>query len=429
MLSDRRSFIKKMSASFVGLYAGTKFENSSSSTLEDINRLKKARPGSPDDEVFWNVIRKHFPLGSHRAYFNTGGLGASPRVVIEAFHEKSLELEREGETGHQIEEEVIKKMSSFLGADTDEIGITNNTTHSINIIARGLNLKKGDEVIMTTHEHPGCYMPWLAVQNDTGVVIKKFEPAITHEENIDLIKKLITKKTKVLQLCHITCTLGYRFPIKELSEFCRSRGIIFSIDGAHPPGMIPLNLHDLGCDFYANSSHKWMLGPKGSGFLYVRKEMFDRFEPEYIGAYSEEKCIFGDNLLKIKKAANAVRYGTTSAPLIKAVETAVDFISTIGIERVYKRGAALAKHLREGLSEVPNVKLLTSMDPECSGLITTFKPLTKKFNEVQKELTEMNFRVRGIHENGIGGIRISTHVYNNYDEIDGLIDALKKILG
>ncbi len=196
MLSNRRKFLKTASTTAAGLWLGGKANPALSSHLEDISKINSLYSGAPDDEPYWKFLRKQFPLTFDRVYFNTGGLGASPYYVIDKVQEKSLELERMSETGHANTEVVTEKIAHFTGADTDEIGITNNATHGINIIARGLDLKKGDEILTTTHEHPGGAIPWLGLVKDKGITVKVFEPGKNDEENLKLIE-LIRRSTKI----------------------------------------------------------------------------------------------------------------------------------------------------------------------------------------------------------------------------------------
>jgi len=388
--------------------------------------------GDPDDAKFWQLVREAFPLTRERIYFNAGGLGPSPYSVIEAVHNATLEFEKLCETFHERLEPVREKTARFLGADPDEIAFTRNCTEGMNIIARGLQnpLKRGDEVLMTYHEHPGGAVPWLAVAKDIGILVRLFEPGKTAEENLNIIDRAITRKTRVLAISHVTCTTGLRFPAKEVCALARRKGVYSVLDGAQVAGMIPLNLHDLGCDFYCTSGHKWLLGPKGTGIVYVRKEMHEVFRPTFVGAYSESKYDLDELVLQYRKAAAATEYGTRDVAGIIGLGAALDFLNTIGMERVAAYNLALASRLKTALTEVPGTELLTPMAPEDSSAMVTFAFHRPEHTAAAHARLEKQYRIRtrSVSEHRLNAIRISLHVYNNADEIDALLKALAEIV-
>jgi selenocysteine lyase/cysteine desulfurase len=202
----------------------------------------------PEDEQFWKFVRTQFPLTDERAYLNTGGLGASPYAVIDAVKAKMDELEKVAETGHSDElwKEVKTAAAQMLGCDSTELAFTRNATEGINVVCNGLPLKRGDEMITTTHEHVGNTVPWLALLKREGIVIKLFEPSTASaQENVDRIEKLITKKTRLISVPHATTTTGQILPIKTLSVLAKGKGIWLFVDGAQTAGMFPFNLHEL----------------------------------------------------------------------------------------------------------------------------------------------------------------------------------------
>ncbi len=424
---NRRNFVAKMMGAVAGATIGLPAVSHKSVAAPSFPKLSTQNPAL--DERFWNLVRNQFVLKPEKIYMNTGGLGPSPRTVIDKLIKTTMELEEISETGHKYVHEVNEKAAALLGASPDEIAITRNTTEGMNIIARGLPLKKGDEVIMSTHEHPGGAIPWLALQNDIGIRVKLFEPGKTQAENLDIIKKQISPKTKVLSISHIPCTTGLIFPVKEITALCRENNLFYVLDGAHPPGMIPVDLHDIGCDFYATSGHKWLMGPKGTGILYVRKEMHEHWRPTYVGAYSGEFKL-NELLFEIKEEANATEYGTRNTPLILALGAAIDFINTIGIDNIAARGKAMADYFINKLREMPDLVEILTTDEEISrASIVTFYPKTMAYSDLQREISkEANIRLRGIHENNLNAIRCSFHVFNNFEEVDKLAITIKQLL-
>ncbi len=425
---SRRKFVTKLMGGIAGSALGlSALEESLASSSPP---LPLPKPNGSLDENFWKMVKNQFVIRSEKIYMNTSGLGPSPRVVIDTLVKTTLDLEEEAEHGHHLVHEVNEKAAKFLGCDTEEMAITRNTTEGMNIIARGLPLKKGDEILTTTHEHPGGAVPWLGLANDIGVKVKVFEPGKTKQEMIDRVKKNITKKTKVLSVCHIPCTIGHIYPVKELAEICRNENIYYVLDGAHPPGMIPFSLHETGADFYATSGHKWLLGPKGTGLLYIRKEMFEHWRPTFVGAYSEKKYDFEDLVFEHKHQANGTEYGTRNTPIALGLGAAINFIDTIGIENVAARGKSMADYFLAELLKMPELlEVLTPLEEESRASVITFKPKNMPHNELQKKIAEeANIRLRGIHENNLNAIRCSFHVFNTFEEVDKLLFTIKKIL-
>ncbi len=417
---------------FIHSVAGTLATTALVSTLDSSTREEPSHtpwpPADPADEHFWRFVRDQFPLTRDRAYFNTGGLGASPYVVIEAVKAKIDELEEISETGHteQLWRELKTPIAHLLGCDVEEIAFMRNATEGINVVCNGLPLKKGDEIITSTHEHVANVVPWLALLQREGVVIELFEPSTqSAQENIDRIEKLITRRTRLISIPHITTTTGQLLPIKEISQLARSKNIWLFVDGAQSAGMLPFNLHDLGCDAYAACGHKWLLGPKETGVLYVRKEMFDVVRAKFVGAYSDHGYDLAKGTLAFHPTAQRYEYGTVNVPLRVGLGAAVGFLQRIGIENVWKRDKALSNYLYNALQQIPDIKILSpANDAERTAMIT-FQHAKIPFLELQQHLNSFKLRTRSVSEGGVDGLRISTHIYNNFEEIDRLIEGVK----
>lgn len=432
--ANRRHFLKKLLGSLAATTTLSTYASSSvnakpiSHRYHALDNYKGSK--TANDEIFWNFVKQQFPLIDDLIYMNTGGLGPSPYPVIETIKSYMLNLESLSETGHELIENVHEKAAKFFNCDVDEIAFTRNATEGMNIIARGIPLKKGDEVIMTTHEHPGGAIPWLGVANDKSIRVRLFEPGATKEENLKIVESNITPQTKVVMISHILCTTGLIFPVKEIAELCHQNGIYVVLDGAQVPGMIPVNFHNLGCDFYTSSGHKWLCGPKGTGILYIRREMLDVWRPTYIGAYSDEAYILEKQIFKYQRAAKSIEYGTRNTPLIMGIGAALNFLEAIGMENISARGRALAAHLKEQLSKNEKVKMLTPLDPKLSGSIVTFKILDDKKTHgdyVSQIKQQYNIRIRPVGEHGLNALRASLHIFNTFEQVDRLIEAINKV--
>lgn len=422
-MKSRRSFIQKLSAGIAipGLVSFNSPNQNISNTIDH----------SLQGEEFWVDVRKKFPLKDSRVYLNNGTFGPSPQVVLDALQSSFVETNTSGEYGHIDPER--EKLAAFVGIKTSEISLTHNTTEGINIMCWGLPLKAGDEVIITLHEHVGNALPWLNRAKLHGIVLKPFEPKVTQAENLDLIKSLVTSKTKVIAIPHITCTTGLVFPIKEISAFARSKGIFTAIDGAHGAGAFDLDLHELGCDLYASSYHKWVLGPNGTGFLYVREGILDRVQAYQVGAYSDLGWDMYQNPPELKgyvPTAHRFDYGSQSLPMMRGAVAAADFHGEIGKGKIEARLRELNQYLFDGLTEMdPLLDVLSPSEPESRISMVTFKPKKMNYQEAAGLISKEGFRIRQVPESKLDAIRISTHIYNSKAEIDRFIEATRKVLG
>lgn len=422
-MKNRRRFIRKLSAG-LAIPSFVSFNSPARTTSKHINH-------SLLGEGFWGGLRKGFPLKDSRVYLNNGTFGPSPQVVLDAVQTSFVETNSSGEYGH-IEPE-REKLAAFVGIKTSEISLTHNTTEGINIMCWGLPLKSGDEVIITLHEHVGNALPWLNRAKLHGIVLKPFEPKTTQAENLGLLKSLVTPKTKVIAIPHVTCTTGLVFPIKEISAFARSKGIFTAIDGAHGAGTFALDLHDLGCDLYASSYHKWMLGPNGTGFLYVREEVLEQVQAYQVGAYSDLGWDMYQNPPEFKgyvPTAHRFDYGSQSLPMIKGAVAAADFHTEIGRGKIEIRIRELNQYLYDGLSDMKSkLDILSSPASESRISMLTFKPKNRDYQEVAGLISKEGFRIRQVPESKLDAIRVSTHIYNSKEEIDNFLKSCQKVLG
>lgn len=421
-MKSRRQFIKHLSAGialpgFLGVAEAQAF------TEIRINSSLKDGP-------YWDSIRALFPLTKNRVYFNNGTFGPAPTPVQEAMEDSLRHINTSGEYGTTEPER--EKLAAFLGIKPSELSLTHNTTEGINIMAWGLALKPGDEVILTTHDHVGNALPWLNRAKLHGIVLKTFSPKDTQEKNLELIKSLVSPRTKVIAIPHVTCTAGHVFPIKEISAFARSRGVMTAIDGAHGAGSLDLDLHDLGCDFYAGCCHKWLLGPSGTAFLFVREEMLDQLQPYHIGGGSDAGWdLFSEPPLLQGYVPTAHRfdYGTQSTSLMKGVSAAAAFHLQIGKAKIEARIRELNQYAYNGLVQFKDQIEILSPEESISRIsMVTFRPKKITYQEAGKRLAESGFRIRQVPEGNLNAIRISTHIYNSKEELDQLFVAMPQAL-
>ena len=403
-------------------------------TLTGFSFPKAERPPFPSgivqDEAYWKAIRSQFPLTADRIYLNNGTFGPAPFTVLDALEKSNRDINTSGEYGNSDQERI--QLAQFLGIQPTELSITHNTTEGINILAWGIPLKPGDEVILTTHEHVGNALPWLNRAKYDGIVLRTLEPKSTQEENLTEIQKLISPKTKVIALPHVTCTTGLVFPIEEICKLAQTHGILTAIDGAHGAGTFNLDLHALGCDFYAGCFHKWMLGPSGTAFLYVKEAALEKVRPLMIGGHSDTGWnlnVSPPTLAGYVPSARRFDYGTQSRSLAVGMVAAAEFHEKIGKANIETRLRTLNQYLLDGLSEINSkLDILTPVEKESRISLLSFRPKNMSYQTCGNALGKAGFRIRQVPEGGVNAIRVSTHIYNTKEEVDAFLAALKQIL-
>lgn len=424
---SRRSFLKKNVLGGLGYTFGAALIPSQTSFGLEDTPILHSFANTPYDAIDWTRVRNEFKINDDIHYFNTSSLGPSPKIVINKVCDTLKELELEVKHGHHLTMETHEQLGRFLNTKSDQIAITRNTTEGLNSIARMVRLKRGDEVILTTHEHVGCAFPWFALQKDNGVKIKLVNLDLTGENNLELIKSAISRKTKVVVFSHITCTNGMRLPAKEIAAFCKSKGVYSCVDGAQALGMFPIDLADIDPDFYAASGHKWLFGPKGTGILYYKKELLEKFDPVYVGAYSDAGFDYNETKLQYNKSAQREEYGTRNTPLILGLGSAIDFMTELGMENVARRGQELADYFRKSVAKIPKIEVLTPVNPIYSSAIVTIR--IKDFDNRNLSLLldeKYRIKLRSIYENDLNALRLSFSIFNDFNEIDFLCDRIKE---
>jgi selenocysteine lyase/cysteine desulfurase len=379
------------------------------------------------DEEFWSFVQTQFPLRRDFTYLNNGTMGPSPYVVIDAVTSELEEVDRAARYGGW--DEVRPKLAQFIGAAAEEISITHNVTEGINVVACGLPLKRGDEVILTTHEHAGNAMPWLARARRDGIVIRTFAPASTAAETLNRLNDVIGPRTRAIAVPHVTCTIGQVLPGKAISKLAHDKGLWVMLDAAHTPGMIPFSVRDLECDFLATCGHKWMLGPKGTGFLYVRKDMLEVLEPSWVGGGSDAGWDVRTGSITFRDDAHRFDFGSQSSALYVGLGAATDFLYHLGMENIARRGQALASFLRKELKALGDtVEILTPEEQGGYASLLGFRLRDYPFDKLHSLLWEKHrIMTRAVPENGVNCNRVATHIYNSFDDVRRLVGVVSSV--
>jgi L-cysteine/cystine lyase len=381
--------------------------------------LPTSRASAPEKD-FWSKLRADFPLSNKRVYFNNGTFGPSPYAVLRTVEKQLALTNHTGEYGNTTAARA--NLADFLGIAPEELSLTHNTTEGINIVCWGLPLRAGDEVVVTQQEHVGNALPWLHRARLHGIVIRPFELAPTAEQTLDRLRQITGPRTRVYALPHVTCTTGQVLPIREISRLARSKNIFTAIDGAHGAGTFDLNVSDLGCDTYATCGHKWLLGPNGTGLLYVRRAVLESIQAYHVGAYSADSWQVhrgSPSSGSLVPTAHRFDYGSQSTPLFAGVAAAADFHRQVGRQRIEARLRSLNEQLYRGLSQMPDrAQLLTPAEGASRLSMVTFRPQQLAYREFNNRAARAGFRLRVVPESDLNAIRVSTHIYNSPAEID-----------
>jgi len=367
-------------------------------------------------------VRAQFGTDASVTYLNNASLGMPPAVVAETVsrgYERHSQdpLEAKHELSAIVANRTMPNLAAFLGVDPDEIVLTRNATEALHLQAIGLDLGSGDEVLMTTQEHPAGVTPWRFRQARDGIDLKEVfipSPFESPEQVVELMTTRMTRRTRAIVFCHVTRG-GHLYPVKELCGIARERGIATVVDGAQAIGMFPVDLRDLGCDVYAASLHKWILAPIGTGVWYVRRGARERWRSPFLAEQTEERPGYAPG-------------GTADLPVRAAIDTAIGFIQRIGIASIAARNRHLSDYLKMRLAEMDGVRIVSGATRETSAPGSTIfvldgvDPIAAVATlDAQKLYIDEHVR------DGHPAFRVSTHFYNTTEEIDHVLAALARL--
>jgi len=380
------------------------------------------------DGVYWEEIRKLYEFDDRFIMMNNGTLGPMPRSVFNTLMKYFRVQVRNPFDSYNFlpsfRESVRAKLAAFVNASPDEIALTSNTTEGLNFVINGLDLKAGDEVLMSNLEHPGHVGPWGLKEKRAGISIKEvpLSPATrTVDEIVGAFAAAITPRTRVISISHTVFITGLIMPLKELSKLARDKGLLILADSAHGIGMLDLDMKALGIDFFASSPYKWLGAPTGIGLLYVRRESLDKVFPTVVSSGWE----------KNEKASKLDPSGQRSDAMLFALDEALNFNARIGKSRIERRIKALAARLKQELAKVPGVKVHTPLDPYLSAGLSAFSMgggLENRLCDYLREKHNLVVRTTGSPEAGTFGVRVSTPIYISTREVDLVVDGVRTLL-
>ena len=368
-------------------------------------------------------VRDEFDFADDRIPMNAANLCPSPRRVSAEVtrYTQVIDVDPSFQNRDQFTEHLETSRAAVagqLGIKADEVALVRNTSEANNIINAGINLKAGDEIVIWEQNHPTNNVAWAVRAERYGVVVRTVTvPAqpISIDDLIAPFEEAITPRTRVRTVTHVSNISGLKLPIRELANLCRSRDIHFHVDGAQTWGALDVNLAEIGCDSFSGSAHKWFMGPKEVGMLYVNENAIDRIWPATVApgwGNDAETDLIGTRKFE--------SLGQRDDAALAAIATAAKLREQVGPANVELQVVHLAQRLKEGMVEM-GATLVTPMDPKFSGgvCIAAVNP------EHQSELWDRLYREHGIIGAPTGGLRLCPHIYNSEEHVDRALAGIK----
>ena len=422
---SRRDFFKLLAGSAVSLAA---LDKATAGVYQSINALNRGYLGdeSPDG-LYWDGIRSQFMFEDGLVMMNNGTVGPMPKPV---FNTLMRYFKLQASNPYDVynflptfREGTRAKLAAFIHAAPEEVVLSHNTTEGLNFVTVGLDMKEGDEVVVSNMEHPGSINPWKLKQKRYGIVIKEVPlgvPTKSVDEVVGAIAAAVTPRTKIISLGHTVYVTGLITPFKEISKMAREKGVLVMADSAHGLGMLDLNMSEMGIDFFSSSPYKWLGAPTGIGLFFVRKEAQERLWPTIVtGGWDT-----------YKDARKYETHGQDADALIFALDEALNFQNAIGRARIERRIKTLAGLLKQGLRKITGVKSHTPDDPYLSGGLTAFSVEgvdPEKIVDYVREKYNIVVRTIGSKEAGTLAVRVSTPIYITTRDVDNLVEGVRTL--
>ncbi len=382
----------------------------------------------------WPALRKQFPVTERCIYLNTGWSGPSSREGVAAMQQR---LEREaydGPTTLEVRNEkallvrrVRGAIAALIRADIDEVAITYTTTDCVNTVLRGIGLKPGDNVVTCNLEHNAVMVPSYLTRNRDGIdlSIVRLSPEQAAREVLDAFDAAITPATKLVLVSHVSYNRGTRLPIREITEIAHSRGALVAVDAAQSAGQIDFDVRDLNCDFHALPGHKWLLGPDGAAFLYVRSELIEFLQPLAVVHGANRNYDFEGNFDYANDTIHKFELTTHSGPVLAGLEVSLQMVAQLGVPTIEARCLALADRFIAGLQRIDDVRITTPLDPALRSGIVTLAIRDHDPNQVAAALYASGRVIARVCNNR--RVRVCFHIFNDESDVDRTLDAIEHI--
>lgn len=377
-------------------------------------------------------IRGDYPMLANCTYFNCGGIaplshkvGAEllrvPQSVIAEGPWKMLSRD-DSFLGLERARGIL---ANFIGADADEIAFTTQFSTATNIVVEGLAWQEGDEVIVTDQEHPALLIPLMNVVRRHGLKVSRIPVSNNADEMLASYQALLSDRTKLVAVSHVTTDSGTRLPAAEMTRLAHERGAYVLFDGAHSAGQFPLNMHELGCDFYAMVGYKWMFGPYPSAALYIRRDKLDEIDVTWCGSNVTKtgSVTMGVEDLQWIDGARRFEYGGRTYPYDTAFGAGIESVQALGLDAIQAHANYLTSRFHAALDSIPGAKIHSPRDLADATAITTFSLENMDGVAVSTALRERWNMLQRAALRG-SSVRISLAPFVEESDVDSLVEKI-----
>ena len=390
-------------------------------------------------------LRARIPFLSKVAYLDSASVVPASNLVLDAMNRYAAECPLNygvGEFPASKEasarvDAVREKLARFIHADApEEIVFTKNTTEAINMVAYGGPWQAGDEVILTSLEHQSNFMPWLRLQQEKGIVLKIAQADRNGVVHTDAVRALVSPKTKLINVTYVSNIYGTVTPVEEIGEIAREAGAYYMIDAAQAGGRLEMDVSKTGCDFMAICGRKSMMGPQGTGALYIRSKHAELLSPMNIG--SRAGHVLGANTMMLNKAPYRYEAGVLNTSGVIGFGVAVDTLAGIGMDEIRRRNSEMTQYMIDGLLAIPQVELYGGHDASTLAGAVSWNVKGHSCAEIASRLgSDYNVAVASGAQGALlairplnvtGVVRTSVHYFTSKEDIDALLNGLKDML-
>lgn len=384
-----------------------------------------AQHAASDDEKYWKQIaKKYYDVATDHINLENGYYGIQPKPVLKAYLRNVEYVNREAiRFARKIYPErltaVKKELADFLGVLVEEFIITRNATEALNIAIQGYPFRQGDEVLINQLDYFSMIETFRMLEKRGRIKVNAFEMPLlprSEDEIVEVYRKQITPKTRVILLTHVSNINGLIIPVAKITAMAREKGIDTITDSAHALGHVPFTVKGLGSDFVGMNLHKWIGNPVGAGLLYVRKERV-----------KEMSAFYGDVVAAETSISKLEHFGTTPFAVILTIPDSINFHKTLGVDKINKRLHYLKSNWMNEFANDPKLELVTPLDLSCA--IASFRVRERRSSEVADVLfKEHKILTIGRTLGKDGCVRVTPSLFNSLEDVQKMVKAIKQIV-
>ncbi|MDO8531811.1 MAG: aminotransferase class V-fold PLP-dependent enzyme [Dehalococcoidia bacterium] len=379
-----------------------------------------------------DTLRGQIPALRQVIYMNWGWSGAKPQPVLDAIaRQMAFEAQESPTAPHvrtqqdDVQAQGTVAFAGLLGASPEEVALTQCTTEGLNLALNGLRLQRGERIVTCNLEHPSILVPCYHLRHTVGVDVEviQLDTADGPAAVLSKFEAALRQPTRLVALSHIVYCTGLRLPLREICDVAHRAGALVLVDGVQALGQMPVDVHALGCDFYAVGGQKWLLGPDGVGAVYIRRELVERVLPTIVGPHAALEYDARGRFVPDTSRVRKFEVSTTSIPLWAGMVAAARLVQDIGVGAIHERIDYLARRLRSSLARVPGLTFTSPADPADGCGLVAFAVEGVPAKEITEGIWQ---RVRAVGRSVTFPLatRLAVHAFNTEDEIDWTAQAV-----